>query len=129
VPSLAVILAYIIELLGIAQSIKSIVESLKPSIENVAVETTPYRIETYAENAALALGDGTNGLEAINTNIGYIRFDPRPDALPDLTSITALISALSNYVLPDNPPIGWTTDITTGVWAQTLEVGQMCALD
>jgi hypothetical protein len=129
VPTLAVILAYILEVLGLLQSVKGLVESLKGASADVAVEASPYSIDLRTQSTDNILHDATVGLANLKLQIGLVREDYGVGHAACILDVLTAIAALPAYVLPDNPPIGWTTDITAGVWAQTLPVGQMCQLD
>ena len=128
-PSLGAILAYILEILGLVQSIKSVVENLAPPQGNVAVETAPYeillntiRIDAATENLPTQFSD-------VLTQIAAVRLDTTSPHLATLTDVLDAIALLTPVTLPTTPPPGYGGASLTDIWAQTLEVGQMCALD
>ena len=128
-PSLAVILAYIIELLGIAQSIKSLVESIKGAPQNVAIESTPLEIQTGVGQALLTLADVRDDIAKVRLDTSTPRSGTIQDVLDGLTAVFAEFDNITVVTLPTTPPPGYGGASLTDLWAQTLEVGQMCALD
>lgn len=124
IPWLARILALLAEVLGGVQAIRGIVDALSGPGNKTALESVPYRIDTATQGIIQDVRDPDFGLEALAADIARIRYDPAPDALPDLTAILAAITGLTPVTLPPSPPPGY-----GGTTIDDVLSWQMCALD
>jgi hypothetical protein len=129
VPSLAVILAAILDVLGLLQAVKSLVQAIKGASENAAVEASPFSIDLRTQSTDNILHDPTVGLANLELQIGLVREDYGVGHAACILDVLTAIALLTPVTLPTTPPPGYGGASLTDIWAQTLEVGQMCALD
>ena len=128
-PSLAVILAYIIELLGIAQSIKSLVESIKGAPQNVAIESTPLEIQTGVGQALLTLADVRDDIAKVRLDTSSPRAGTIQDVLDGLTAVFAEFDDITVVHLPVTPPTGYGGATASEVWSFLIDAPSMCSVD
>ena len=128
-PSLGAILAAILEVLGLAQSIKSAVDSLRGSSDQTAKENVPFTIETNVALIDSNVRDPAHGLAAIITAIQSVRLDTTSPHIGTITDVLDAIALLTPVTLPTTPPPGYGGADAPTVWAYVIPVGQMCALD
>ena len=128
-PTLAVILASILDVLGVLQAVKALVQALKGASEDAAVEASPFSIDLRTQSTDNILHDPTVGLAQLHDEIGLVREDYGVGHPACILDVLNAITLLTPVTLPTTPPPGYGGASLTDIWAQTLEVGQMCALD
>lgn len=128
-PSLAAILAAILEVLGRVQAIQSLINALTAQSDQTARENVPFTIETNVALIDSNVRDPAHGLAAIVNAIQAVRLDTSSPHIATITDVLDAIAAAPSVTLPTTPPPGYGGSSSAEVWSVVLPVGQMCALD
>jgi hypothetical protein len=124
---LELLLARLLTVLGIAQATQAIVEIIKqhqPSEGVVAVEHSPFRIQTDVDAIETLATDPGYGLQALKDHVLYLQSSMQDPHLANLTDILAAITGLPTVTLPTTPPDGY-----GGTTFGPVISWQMCSLD
>jgi hypothetical protein len=123
------LLSVLLEALGIIQAIKGVVDTLTPTPDNVAIESTPLEIQTGVGQALLTLADVRDDIAKVRLDTSSPRSGTIQDVLDGLTAVFAEFDNITVVTLPTTPPPGYGGADAPTVWAYVIPVGQMCALD
>ena len=128
-PSLATILAAILEVLGRVQAIQSLVQAITGAADNTARENVPFTIETNVAIIDSNVRDPAHGLAAIIDAIQAVRLDTTSPHIATITDVLDTLSAMPPVTLPTIPPDGYGGATTSQVWGYLLDVPSMCSVD
>lgn len=126
-PTLAEILAAILNILGIVQATKQVVDELAnipPELGNVARESAEFNIEDVVLSNSAILTNATYGLAAINTSVNLVPGIIQGVDLHTIYDVLQAINGIPPYTLPETPPSGYGNGLSG-----TINVAQLCQLD
>lgn len=128
-PSLAAILAAILEVLGLLQSVKAIVQQIKGAPDNTAIESTPLEIQTGVGQALLTLADVRDDIAKVRLDTSSPRAGTIQDVLDGLTAVFAEFDDITVVHLPVTPPTGYGGATASEVWSFLIDAPSMCSVD
>lgn len=127
------ILALVERILSIVSALLPIVQAVFARVQRAAQESTPYAIESAANEALIYTGNATYGTQAIKNAldtgisdilaaISAVRYDAAPGHLATVQDVLdALTAGVTVITLPSPPPAGYGGPTPASVWAETYQ--------
>lgn len=116
-------------LVQLLQQVLSLIAGQQGNDARLAVESSPYRIQTYTDLAWDYLHDDIVGLPALLAAVARVRLDESSPHVGTISDVLDAIAAMPLVTLPEVPPPGYGPGDVVSVWGEVFGTYTWCEVD